>query len=109
MSFDKHFFAIFTAFVLISVLFIVHPVAAEETGKESTVEKNKTEILKDIELFEQSLHNIKSCISRARTAEEINKCRMDETARRFQKVQDMLNEIDMTREERRLYELRPEK
>jgi len=109
MNVNKHLYSIFAAFVFASLFFVGYSVSAEEPKNESTVEKNKTEILRDIDLFEQSLHETKSCISRAHTEEELDRCRTDETSKRFQKVQDSLSEIGMTREERRLYELRPEK
>lgn len=96
-------------FVFLFSIFINSSVMAVEPQDETAINKNKKEILSDIELFEQSLYKTKSCISEAKTAADLEKCRMDETALRFQAVQDLLNEIGMPRREKRLYELRPEK
>ena len=96
-------------FVFLFVIFINSSVMAEEPQDETPIIKNKTEILSNIDLFEQSLHKTKSCISEAKTAADLEKCRMDEAESRFQKVQEMLSEIGMTHDERRLNELRPEK
>ena len=84
-------------------------VSAEQSQEESTVEKNKKEILKDIDLFEQGLHRTKSCVSEAKTIEELEQCRMDERSLKLERAFDMMQEIGMTPEERRLYELRPER
>ena len=89
--------------------FIHSSVSAEETQNKSTLEKNKTEILNDIELFEHSVNSTRSCVSEARTTEELTRCRMDEISIKYQKVQDDLSEIGMTPEERRMNELRPQK
>ncbi len=109
MSFNKYLYLILSVPVFLSAFFINSSLSAQESQDQSAVEKNKTEILRDMDLFEQSLHKAKSCISEAYTPDEMEKCRMDEAILRFQKVQDMLSEIGMTEEERRMHELRPEK
>jgi NhaP-type Na+/H+ and K+/H+ antiporter len=109
MSFIRCLYLILAALIFLCAPFINSPLSAEEPQNQSTVEKNKAEILKDIDLFEESLHKSKSCISQATTKAEMEKCRMDEAILRFQKVEDMLSEIGMSMEERRMYMLRPEK
>ena len=109
MSFNKYPYLFLVAVVFLWGCFMHSSVSAEETENKSTLEKNKTEILNDIELFERSVNSTRSCVSEARTAEELTRCRMDEISIKFQKVQDDLSEIGMTPEERRMYELRPQK
>ena len=109
MTFRKSYFLFCGILMFISFFSIGFSRAADQSRNESTVEKNKKEILRDIDLFEQSLHKTKSCISEARTVEELEKCRNDEVTLKLQRVHDMLEEIGMTQEERRMYELRPEK
>jgi hypothetical protein len=109
MSFNKYLYLFLSVPVFLSAFFINSSLSAQEPQNQSAVEKNKTEILRDMDLFEQSLHKSKSCISEAGNAAEMQKCRMDEAILRFQKVQDMLSEIGMTVEERRMNRLRPEK
>jgi hypothetical protein len=109
MSFNKHLYLFLLAVVFLCGGFIYSSVSAEESENKSTIEKNKEEILKDIELFEHSVHSTRSCISEAKTPEELTRCRMDEITIKFQKVQDDMSEIGMTPEERRMYELRPQK
>ncbi len=99
-------------FAFLCALFVSPLFAAENSQAsgppptESTLEKNKAEILRDIDLFEESLHRAKGCISEAKTPEQIQSCREEETVRKFQQVQDKLNEIGMSRDERRMHELR---
>lgn len=107
MTFGKYF--CFLLFIFTCAIFVHVPGYAEEPQNDSSLEKNKKEILNDIELFERNILTTKSCISQARTADELKRCRVDEARIKFQRVQDDLTEIGMTREERRLYELRPQR
>lgn len=96
-------------FVSLFVMFINSVAIAQEAGDETAIDKNKKEILRDLDLFQQSLNRTRGCISEAMTPAELERCRMDEAALKFQAIQDSLNEIGMSPEERRLYELRPQK
>ncbi len=110
MTFKKGFYLLVSAFIFLC-LFSVHSAISEEASQqEPAIEKNKKEILSNIELFEHSLHTTKSCVSQAKTVEELEQCRIDEKATmKLQRAQDMMNEIGMSPEERRMHELRPEK
>ncbi len=109
MSFNKYHYLFLLAVVFLCGGFIHSTVSAEEPQDQSTLEKNKTEILNDIELFEHSANSTRSCVSEARTHDELMRCRTDETMKKYQRVQDDMSEIGMTPEERRMYELRPQK
>ena len=109
MSINKYSYLFILAVVFLCGGFIYSSVSAEEPQNKSTLEKNKTEILNDIELLEHSAHNTRSCVSEAKTPDELRRCRIDETKQKFQRVQDDMSEIGMTPEERRVYELRPQK
>ena len=109
MTFRKNC-CLFLSGLIFACFFCANPaVSAEQSQEESTVEKNKKEILNDIDLFERGLHSTKSCVSEAKTIEELEQCRMEATSMKLERAYDMLQEIGMTPEERRLYELRPEK
>lgn len=88
---------IFSAFILLSVLFI-QPVFSEE----SALEQNKAEILEDIGIILEGIYKTKACVTEARTPAELEKCREEVKMMRFQEVQDKLSEIGMSREERQL-------
>jgi uncharacterized protein YpmS len=105
MIFAKYFCFLVLAFTCI--VFVYVPAYPEEPQSESSIEKNKKEILDDIELFEHNILTTRSCVSQAVTAEELQKCRVDEARIKYEKVQDDLMEIGMTPEQRRMYELRP--
>ena len=105
--FYRYFLTAFS--VILFAVFFNSAVMAEDSTEEAAVDKNKKEILKDIDLFQQSLNKTRSCVSEAKSAADIEKCSLGETTIRFQAIQDILNEIGMRPEERRLYELRPEK
>ena len=108
MSFNKYSYLFLLAVVFLCGGFIYSSVSAEEPQDKSALEKNKTEILNDIELFEHSAHSTRSCVSEAKTSEELRRCGIDEPKRQFQRVQDDLSEIGMTPDQRRVYELRPQ-
>lgn len=109
MSFNKYPYLFLLALVFLCGGLIHSTVSAEEPQDQSALEKNKTEILNDIELFEHNAHNTRSCVSEARTHDELMRCRPYQTMQKYQKIQDDLTEIGMTPEERRMYELRPQK
>ncbi len=109
MSFNKYPYLFLWAVVFLCGGFIYSTVSAEEPQDKTALEKNKAEILNDIELFEHSASSTRSCVSEARTDDELMRCRADETMKKYQKVQDDLSEIGMSPEERRMYELRPRK
>ncbi len=109
MSFNKFPYLFLLTVVFLCGGFINFAVLAEESQDKSTLEKNKTEILNDIELFEHSANSTRSCVAEAKTHDELMRCHADETLKKYQKVQDDMSEIGMTPEERRMYELRPQK
>ncbi len=109
MTFRKNCCLFLSGLILAYCVYVNPAVCAEQSQDESTVEKNKKEILKDIDLFEHGLHSTKSCVSEAKTIEELEQCRMDVRSIKLERAFDMLQEIGMTPEERRLYELRPDK
>jgi hypothetical protein len=107
MSLRKYLYL--SLFIFSCALLIHIPGYAEESKNDSSLDKNKQEILNDLELFEHNINSTKSCVSQARTDDELKKCRIDETRIKFQRVQDDLIELDMTPQQRRLYELRPQR
>ena len=109
MSFNKYPYLYLGAVVFLCCGFMHSSVSAEEPQGKSTLEKNKAEILNDIDLFEHSAHSTKSCVSEARNSEELRRCSTDETKQKYQRVQDDMSEIGMSPEERRMFELRPPK
>ncbi len=109
MGFKKYPYLFLLAVVFLCGGFIHSLVSAEEPQNKSTLEKNKTEILNDIELFEHSANSTRSCVAEAKTPEELRRCGTEETTKKFQRVQDDMTEIGMSPEERRMYELRPQK
>jgi len=109
MTFNKYHYLYLGAVVFLCCGFFHSSVSAEEPQSVSTLDKNKTEILNDIELFEHSARSTKSCVSEARTPEELKRCSADETAKKYERVQDDMSEIGMSPEERRMFELRPSK
>ena len=109
MNFNKYLYLFLVAVIFLSGGFIQSTVSAEESQDKSTLEKNKTEILNDIELFERSANSTRSCVSEDRTHDELMRCHTDETKKKYQRVQDDMTEIGMTPEERRMNELRPQK
>ncbi|MGO9015081.1 MAG: hypothetical protein ACLQF0_08880 [Dissulfurispiraceae bacterium] len=109
MSFNKYTYLFLFAVVFLCGGFIYSSVSAEEPKDKSTLEKNKTEILNDIELFEHSAHSTRSCVSEAKTPEELRRCPTEESIQKYQRIQDDLLEIGMTPDERRMFELRPQR
>jgi len=109
MRFNRYPYIATAVFTFLLALSATAYVMAEEPQKDTAINKNKTEIVKDMESFEKSLNNTRSCISEATTAAELEKCHIGETLSRFQQIHDALSEIGMSPDERRLYELRPQK
>lgn len=105
MRLKKWFYLIVLFFVFLCVFFVRPSISEEPSQKNTTFEQNKAEILRDVDIAEHSLKAAKGCISGAKTSEELNKCQMDETTMRFQKVQEMISEMGMSWEERRLKRL----
>lgn len=86
--------------------------SAEKTATPSDVadvEQTKTEILEKLGIVEMGLVEFRHCISAARTEEELLKCHEELKVRRFYEVQDMLFELGMEREERKLRRLVPDR
>ena len=105
MRLGKYLYLIGLFFVFLSVFFVRPAISEEPSQKSATFEQNKAEILKDVDVAEHTLKATKSCISGAKTSDELNKCQVDEATMRFQKVQDMLSEMGMSWEERKLKRL----
>jgi hypothetical protein len=83
--------------------------SAEGTASPSDVEQTKTEILEKLGIVEMGLIEFRHCISAARTEEELLKCHEELKVRRFYEVQDMLFELGLEREERKLRRLVPDR
>ncbi|MCX5718382.1 MAG: hypothetical protein NT055_00185 [Nitrospirae bacterium] len=107
----KHRIVFFFCFMSLTLLcaFFIHPVSSEEPQKTSTLEKNKANIIGSIENFEQSLKVAKGCIDEAETESELQRCRESIKIRHFQEVQEKLNEIGLSPDERRMRSLVPER
>ena len=86
-------------FAVISGLLII-PAFAQDN--QPALEKEKNRLVQDIDDLVQGLRSTKSCVSEAGTLEELNKCHNMEKVRRFQKLQEELSEMGMTREERKV-------
>ncbi|MCL4456608.1 MAG: hypothetical protein M1406_04260 [Nitrospirae bacterium] len=93
---------VFLAAVLLLNGLYVSAAHSGEAEKKSALEQNRTQIIEDIETLQQGLHKTKECVSEARTAVELERCRELNKIRRFEEVQDKLFEMGMSREERRL-------
>ena len=102
------FFFCIMSIALLSVLFI-SPASSEEPQQTSTLEKNKKEIIGSLEKFEHSLKVAKGCISEAETEIEMQRCRESIKIRHFQEVQDKLNDLGLSPDERRMRSIVPEK
>lgn len=102
MRLEKRFYLIVLFFVFFCVFFVRPSISEEPSQKGAAFEQNKAEILKNLDVFEHSLKATKSCMSAAKTSDEFNKCQVDEATMKFQKVQDMLSEMGMSWEERKL-------
>ncbi|MFA5354991.1 MAG: hypothetical protein WC291_12240 [Thermodesulfovibrionales bacterium] len=93
-------FAFACAFAVLT--FAGYASSAEKAAGESTLEKNKTEIIEDIGVLEKGLFKTRECVYGAQTPQEIERCREHLRTIQFQKVQQELNEMGMTREERKM-------
>lgn len=87
----------FPILIFFSLFFV-----SQASSQDIHPEEKKKEILEDIETMELGLFELKACISKAKTAAEIQKCREEIKIMKFLEVQDMLMEMGMTREERRM-------
>ena len=107
----KYRIVFFSCFMSIALLcaFFIHPASSEEPQKTSTLEKNKAEIIGSLEKFEHSLKVAKGCIDEAETESELQRCRESIKVRHFQEVQEKLNEIGLSPDERRMRRLVPER
>jgi hypothetical protein len=76
--------------------------AAPAFSQESSIEQNKAHILEDIETLQKGLRKTKDCVTQARTAADLERCREAEKIKRFEEVQDKLFEMGMSREERKM-------
>ncbi len=94
------YISIITAILLIFVLMS----SAEE---KAPIEDVRERIIKEIESLEIGLEAVKDCVARAKTEAELARCREEEKIRRYQEVQEMLFEMGMSWEERRIKRLRP--
>lgn len=106
MNLTHRFCFISLAFVCLCIFFVSPSISGEQAKNDTTFEQGKTDVLKGIETFEHSLTATKSCISGARTSEELNKCLIDEARIKFQHIQDLLSEMGMSWEERKLQRLK---
>jgi hypothetical protein len=114
MRINIYFNAVFLTVIFIFFLVFSANTAfsAEGTAPPSDVadvEQTKTEILEKLGIVEMGLVEFRHCISAARTEEELLKCHEELKVRRFYEVQDMLFELGMEREERKLRRLVPDR
>jgi hypothetical protein len=96
--------AVSAAIVLSWVLF-PHSSLSEEVSSPSSIDKERNEMLRDLESFERRLEVTRGCLERATTEAELRQCREEEKVRQFYEVIDKLSEIGMTPEERRMKRL----
>lgn len=97
-------------FFTVMLIFSANAVfSAEKTAPPSDVEQTKIEILEHLGTIEMGLVEFRHCISAARTEEELRKCHEELRIRRFYEVQDMLFELGLEREERKLRRLVPDR
>jgi len=99
----------FICFVLVTLVFsgafFVPSSFSEEASPHSSIEKERSEMLKDIETLERRLEVTRGCLERAKTEAELKQCREEEKVRQFYEVIDKLSEIGMSVEERRIKRL----
>lgn len=74
-------------------------------SEEASVEKEKSELIKDIDTLGKGLEVTKGCVAQARTEEDLRKCREEERIRRYYEVLDRLSEMGMPLQERRIKNL----
>lgn len=84
--------------LLLIFLALVGVVSAEEKD----IEKSKAEILQNIETLQTGLFKTKECVIEAKTEEELLRCKEALRIRKFEEIQDMLFEMGMSREERKM-------
>lgn len=84
-----------------SCVFFVHSSFSEE----ASLEKEKSELIKDIETLGKGLEITRGCLERATTEAELRQCREKEKVRRYYEVLDRLSEIGMSLQERRIKRL----
>lgn len=89
---------------LFAVIFCLLLVPAFAQDNKQALEKEKQRLAQDIDDLVQGLRSTKSCVSEAGTLEDLNKCNNHSTekVRRFQKLQQELSEMGMTREQRKV-------
>lgn len=90
--------AMFVFLFLSPVLFV----SSASSEDRPVLEQNKTEIIEDIESLVQGLHKTRDCVTEAKTEADFNRCPESIKIRRFQELQNKLNELGMTREERKM-------
>jgi hypothetical protein len=90
---------ILSIMMIIIILLIVKRIVFAE---EKDIEKTKAEILQNIETLQTGLFKTKECLIEAKTEEEILRCKETLKIRKFEEVQDMLFEMGMSREERKM-------
>lgn len=71
-------------------------------GEEKDLHKSKTQILEDIETIQAGLFKTKECVIEAKTEEELQRCKESLKIRKFEELQEMLFEMGMSREERKM-------
>ncbi|MDI6800450.1 MAG: hypothetical protein QMD01_00115 [Thermodesulfovibrionales bacterium] len=93
------YFYIIAAFIF---LLSFQPAYSDDRSADSGLEQKKAQILEDIGTLEIGVSELKNCISRAKTAVELQRCREEIKIRKFHEVQDMLFEMGMDKEERKM-------
>jgi hypothetical protein len=89
---------IFFSLLVLFIFSFVNPVFSEEKD----LEKSKLEILEALETIQVGVFKTKECVIEARTEEELLRCKEALKMRKFEELQEMLSEMGMTREERKM-------
>lgn len=87
---------------IIILFFIFLALVGIVSAEEKDIEKSKTEILQNIETLQTGLFKTKECVIEAKTEEELLRCKEALKIRKFEEIQDMLFEMGMSREERKM-------
>lgn len=96
---------VFSIIIVTAILLIFVPMSPAKD--KSPIEDMREKIIQEIESLEIGLEAVKSCVARAVTEADLIRCREEEKIRKYQEIQEMLFEMGMSWEERRIKRLRP--
>jgi hypothetical protein len=89
---------IFFSLLVFFLFSFVNPAFSEEKD----LQKSKLEILEALETIQVGVFKTKECVIEAKTEEELQRCKEALKMRKFEELQEMLSEMGMTREERKM-------